>query len=411
MVDEPPMTTVTALAVIPARYGSERFPGKPLALISGVPMVVRVLRNVADASRLTAVLVATDDARIADVVLAAGGDVAMTDPDLPSGSHRVWAAAADRSEDIIVNVQGDEPLLPGRVVDALVEQLVADHTCDIATPVIRIPRLSAMAPDVVTVARDDTGRALYFSREVIPHGADSVWRHVGVYAYRRDALRRYVQSAPTELERVEKLEQLRALSIGLRIAAVEVDVVAHAVDRPEDILSVEAALEGRNPASDLSSVRLVVLDVDGVLTDGRISYQGEADQLLSFDVKDGFGIVALRRAGIHVAIISSRDSAALHRRAAELGITEVRTSVDDKGAELLRLVEHLGVPLSSACYVGDDAPDLPPMKLAGLSAAPADAMSNVRAAATIKLERRGGHGAVRELADLLLRHSGAAPAD
>ena len=137
-----------------------------------------------------------------------------------------------------------------------------------------------------------------------------------------------------------------------------------------------------------AGVRLLVLDVDGVLTDGRISYVGDAEQQMSFDVKDGHGLVALRAAGIEIALLTGRDSPALRRRAAELGITEVRAGVGDKARELTDLCTALGVPLNAVCYIGDDEPDLPAMALAGVTAAPADASPSVRAAATIVLDAR-----------------------
>lgn len=398
--------TPRVAVVIPARYASQRFPGKPLALIAGVPMVVRVMRNVQRASLVDRVVVATDDARIADVVGDAGGDVVMTSPELASGSDRVWAAVGGDGLDVVVNVQGDEPLLAADVVDALVERLLDDTTFELSTPVVSIPRASALSADVVTVARDEHGRALYFSRQTIPYGSDPVWRHVGVYAWRPAALERFVARPPTILERSEKLEQLRALSLGISIAAVEVHGHTLAVDRPQDVPAVERLLGsgadvgvgGHRP----SGVQLVVLDVDGVLTEGRISYLGEEEQLLSFDVKDGHGIRSLLEAGVRVALMSKRESPALHRRARELGITSVHAAVGDKGPELVALAASLDVPLGDVCFVGDDLPDLPAMALAGLSAAPLDAVDEVRVAAAIQLQRPGGRGAVRELADMLL---------
>lgn len=241
--------TDRVLAVIPARYASERFPGKPLASIGGMPMVVRVLHNVQQAASVDRVVVATDDERIASVVTDAGGEAVMTAPELASGSDRVWAAAADDPADIVVNVQGDEPLLPGSVIDLLVQRLRTDATFAVSTPVVAVTRRSAEAPDIVTVARDETGNACYFSRSTIPFGADPVWRHIGVYAYRKQALERFVHAAPSLLEQTEKLEQLRALSLGLRIVAVETDVIVHAVDRPADVAIVERALERRLGAS------------------------------------------------------------------------------------------------------------------------------------------------------------------
>lgn len=393
-----------AVAVIPARYGSTRFPGKPLVPIAGVPMVVRVLRNARQARAIDRVIVATDDERIAEAVQADGGEVVMTPSDLPSGTDRVWAAAAGLDVGIVVNAQADEPLLPGSVLDALVDRLRAEPAADVATPVIRWPRAEVLSSDVVTVAKDDTGRAWYFSRSVIPWAADPVWRHIGVYAYRTAALERFVSSPPAALELSERLEQLRALSLGLHIVAVEVEAPSLAVDRPEDVAAVERALSGDGPPTgDLpGTVRLVVLDVDGVLTDGRINYSAGGEQILSFDVKDGYGIAALVRAGVQVAVLSARDSPALRQRAAELGIKAVRAGVADKPAELRALAAGLAVPLHDVCYVGDDDPDLVPMAMVGLSAAPSDASPAVRAAASVVLSRPGGRGAVRELVDLLL---------
>ena len=392
--------TDRVLAVIPARYGSERFPGKPLALIDGIPMIVRVLRNVEEASSVNRAVVATDDERIASVVTHAGGEVMMTSTELASGSDRVWAVAAADEADIAVNVQGDEPLVPGSVVDALVRHLVREPSYDLSTPVVAVPRSAAASPDVVTVARDEAGTALYFSRSVIPFGADPVWRHIGVYAYRKGALQQYVHSRPTEIETTEKLEQLRALSLGLRIGTVEASVITHAVDRPEDVDVVERLLA--QPAQSPPAVRLVVLDVDGVLTDGRISYFGDDGQLLGFDVKDGYGVVSLLAAGIGVALLSSRDSPALRRRAHELGVEHVRAGVSDKARELERLSQQLGVALAQICFAGDDDPDVPIMAMVGMSVAPADASVAAKAQASVVLRSAGGRGAVRELAELLL---------
>jgi len=314
----------------------------------------------------------------------------------------VWAVAAGVDADIVVNVQGDEPLLPGSVVDALVDALLTDASADVSTPVVASSRLVAASPDIVTVARDESGAALYFSRAVIPFGADPVWRHIGVYAFRKPALDRFVHSAPTKLEMTEKLEQLRALSLGLRITAVEVGVVTRAVDRAEDISAVEGILAGTKRTT--TDIRLVILDVDGVLTDGRIRYLGDDSQLVDFDVKDGFGVVSMRAAGIDVAFLSSRDSPALRRRARELGIEHVRAGVTDKVHELRQLARQLGIELSQVCYAGDDDPDVPVMAVVGLSVAPADASLAATAQASIVLRNQGGRGAVRELADLLLEH-------
>lgn len=393
--------TAGFVAVIPARYASTRLPGKPLKDIAGKPMIEWVYRQTAQ-SGASEVIVATDDERIAAACRAFGARVEMTSTEHASGTDRI-AELARRfqwaDEQIVVNVQGDEPLVPASLVDALVGALLDDPRADLATPVVGASASEVASPDVVTAACDEQWNALYFSRSAIPHGAARYWKHLGVYAYRKAALERFVHASPIELEAVERLEQLRALSLGLRVRAVEVDVVTHAVDRPDDVTAVEAILRGA--AAPAASIRLVVLDADGVLTDGRIQYLGE-EQLVSFDVKDGYGVVALLAGGVQVAVVSSRDSAALRRRARELGIEHVRTSVPDKVAALEALCTELGIAPAEVCVVGDDDPDVPVMTMAGCSAAPADASPAARDHATVVLGSRGGRGAVRELADRLL---------
>lgn len=394
--------------VIPARYASERFPGKPLALIDGVPMIVRVWRNMRESQRAASVIVATDDERIAQAVRDAGGRVVITDPQLPSGSDRVWAAIKAEPFDVVVNVQGDEPLLAAAAVDSLIDALERSPGHDIATLVVAQPRHRARSADEVTVAVDESGTALYFSRETIPHGADPVWRHVGVYAYRKGALERFVAAPPAVLEQAERLEQLRALALQLRILAVPAEVVLQAVDRPADVARVEQLLRGGKPAVDIA---LVALDADGVLTDGSIAYLPSGEQLVTFDVKDGHGIKELQLRGIAVAVVSGRDSPALRLRCRELGIEHLRLGVTDKRAELADLCEQLGIRPDQVCFVGDDLPDLAAFAFCGLSAAPSDAVAEVRAAAAIALRAPGGRGAVRELADRLLALVTAQPPD
>lgn len=406
----------SAVGVIPARFASTRFPGKVLAEIDGVPMIARVIANLRQAHTLSAIVVATDDSRIEDVAYAAGAEVVMTDPAITSGSDRVWAAVEGRTDDIVVNVQADEPLLPGSVVDDLVAHLAEYDHFDVATPVVSVPVSMASSPDMVTTAAADDGTALYFSRSTIPAGADPVWRHVGVYAYRREALRRFVGWPVQEVERYESLEQLRALAAGLRIGTVAVTVENHAVDRPEDLVVVERILRGE-PADESAapvvpgagSVRLLVLDADGVLTDGRIAYLNDGDQLLSFDIKDGYGVVALAQSGIPTAVISGRDSPSLRLRCEELGIKLVRTNVLDKVAELNDVCAAAGVTPAEVCFVGDDDPDVAVMAACFMSAAPADASEAARRQATVVLASRGGHGAVREIADLLIAARPAPP--
>ena len=237
-----------AVVVIPSRMAAQRFPGKPLHPIAGVPLVVRVLRQAMKARSADAVLVATDDARIAAVVRAAGGTAIMTASDLPSGTDRVRAAAAGTDATIVVNVQGDEPLMDPENVDRVIGYLVGHPEVPLATVARPIDDPAAIAdPNVVKVVRGDDGRALYFSRSPIPFRRNAApelptWKHLGLYGYRREALETWTSLPPHPLERAEGLEQLRALAAGLVMAVLPAVGDSIGVDTPADAEAVERIL-------------------------------------------------------------------------------------------------------------------------------------------------------------------------
>ena len=238
------------IVIIPARLAATRLPGKPLADIGGVPMIVRVLR-LAEAAAVGPVAVACGDAAIEDAVRAAGGRAVMTDPDLPSGSDRVHAALAvldpAGAHDVVVNLQGDLPGLPPAFLRAVLSPL-ADADVDIATLVAPVGSAAeAAAPSVVKAVcafegGRDVARALYFSRVAAPWGDGPLWHHVGIYAFRRAALARFVALPPSALEQREKLEQLRALEAGMVVAVARVDHAPFGVDTPADLARARAEL-------------------------------------------------------------------------------------------------------------------------------------------------------------------------
>jgi 3-deoxy-manno-octulosonate cytidylyltransferase (CMP-KDO synthetase) len=238
-----------SVGVIPARYQASRFPGKPLAPIAGVPMIQRVWRGARSAKSLESVIVATDDARIADVCRSFGAEVALTRADHASGTDRIAEVAAGLDCDVVVNVQGDEPLIEGFVIDAVVAALAEDPEAQIATLVHAAEPDAAGDPNRVKVVLDRRGRALYFSRSAIPFAREPGWRgwqHVGLYAYRREFLLRFAALAPTPAERAEGLEQLRALEHGFAIRCAVIDGwTSAAVDVPADVAAVEARLRER----------------------------------------------------------------------------------------------------------------------------------------------------------------------
>ncbi len=240
------------IGVIPSRWGSTRFPGKPLHPICRKPMVQWVVEAVSRAKRLDAVIVATDDERIASAVRSFGGTAVMTPSDLPSGTDRVARAASPiADDDIVINVQGDEPLIDPALIDRLAERMAADSRWSMATAACPIASLADLeARSVVKVVLDAEDAALYFSRLPIPCRRDGppdissglYWRHLGIYAYRGDFLRRFVAAPPCLLEKTESLEQLRALNMGAKILVLRTEDTGVGVDTPEDVPRMEAAL-------------------------------------------------------------------------------------------------------------------------------------------------------------------------
>ncbi|MFA9452846.1 MAG: 3-deoxy-manno-octulosonate cytidylyltransferase [Candidatus Aminicenantaceae bacterium] len=233
-----------ALGVIPARFGAQRFPGKPLAPILGRPMVQWVYEGACRASRLKRLIVATDDERILQAALGFGAEACMTSPDAASGTERVAEVAARYDLPIVINIQGDEPLLRGETIDSLVEVL-QDEAVPMATLARRETDLSRIAdPNVVKLVRDAQGFALYFSRSPLPYQAlDFFWEHTGIYGYQQEFLQRFRGLPASRLEQAEKLEQLRALEHGFRIKVLETPHSTLSVDTPGDIIKVEARLK------------------------------------------------------------------------------------------------------------------------------------------------------------------------
>lgn len=235
---------MNAVAVIPARYDSTRFPGKPLARETGRYLIQHVCERLANARRLSDIIVATDDERIREAVASFGARVVMTRTDHPSGTDRVAEVAEHLDADLILNVQGDEPEIDSNHLDHLIDRMSLDADADVGTlccpfAVDADPR----DPNKVKVVVSSSGRAMYFSRALIPFPRDDAgvpkdpanWMlHIGVYAYRRPALARLAGWPPSRLEQIERLEQLRALENGMAITVVEVDAAAPGIDTPED---------------------------------------------------------------------------------------------------------------------------------------------------------------------------------
>lgn len=242
-------------AVIPARYASTRFPGKALAEIDGRPMIQHVYERTSRSRLVSRVIVATDDKRIADAVNIFGGESILTSADHETGTDRLAEVAAGLDSDIIVNVQGDEPLIDPVMIDEAVRPFLEEPELLMGTLKSRIKCLhDFLSPNVVKVVTDNSGNALYFSRSPLPFFRDKwkdlkdesfcsgkllCYKHVGMYVYRRQFLLKFAAMAPTFLEISEKLEQLRAIENGIRIRVVETDFESIGVDTPDDLIKAQ----------------------------------------------------------------------------------------------------------------------------------------------------------------------------
>lgn len=249
---ENPGGRARVVAIIPARFGSSRLPGKPLVDIHGRPMILHVYERACQIPEIDDVVVATDDPRIEECVTATGGRALLTAPEHPSGTDRIAEAARAiqlGDDDVVVNIQGDQPLLAPGPVEAIVERLLREPDVAMTTPACPLELAEVANPNRVKVVVDRKWRALYFSRAPIPYDRDrkmaeggNYLRHLGLYAYRQAFLQTFVQLPQGRLERIERLEQLRALENGYAIGVVEVPSAPLEVDCPEDLAAVRLEL-------------------------------------------------------------------------------------------------------------------------------------------------------------------------
>jgi 3-deoxy-manno-octulosonate cytidylyltransferase (CMP-KDO synthetase) len=234
----------TATGVIPARYHSTRFPGKALAPILGKPMIQWVHKGASQARLIERIVIATDDDRILKAAEGFGAEAVMTSARLRSGSERAAEVAQGLNSKLIINIQGDEPLVTGKMIDLLVERL-QDETVPMASLMAKVNDISMIHEEhIVKVVVDEQDQALYFSRAPLPYQAsDFFYQHVGIYGYKKEFLLQFARLKPTRLERVEKLEQLRALEHGFKIKMIEIPFPTLSVDMPQDIIKVEEFLK------------------------------------------------------------------------------------------------------------------------------------------------------------------------
>ncbi|MGE6441443.1 3-deoxy-manno-octulosonate cytidylyltransferase [Psychrobacter sp. NPDC078409] len=399
--------------IIPARYASSRFPGKPLADILGKPMIQHVYEK-AQSVKNVEVIVATDDERILETVANFGGEGVLTASTHISGTDRLVEVMSKVDADLYINLQGDEPLVRSDDIEMLINAMRSDESIEVGTLYHSIHERQAQDPNTVKVVTSHSGRACYFSRSPIPFIRNNdvqinYKQHVGVYAYRKSVLERYAQLPESNVESAEQLEQLRLLDSDIDIYAFEVMKTGPGVDTPEDLQKVIAILQGKQSESDkslLSNIELVITDIDGVLTDGGIYYDEHGECMKRFHVRDGLGIKLLQQAGIQVAVLSGKDSKPLRKRISDLGIDIFMLGIKNKEVACKEIIKQAGTTKVNTVYIGDDTIDLPAFISCGVAVAVADAPEYVKAKCDLVLETKGGFGALREIADKILIEQG-----
>jgi len=238
----------TIVAVIPARYDSVRFPGKPLKKILGIPMIERVYNRVRSFGKFSKIIVATDDKRIFNIVKSFGGDVVMTSRECRSGTDRVWEVVKELKNDAVVNIQGDEPLISEKLLSEVYNKLSEDDTHVVTAAFFNESFEDFKSQNVVKALFSKNGRALYFSRAPVPYCISKdfmgFYHHIGIYGYNNVDLEKFVNLEESNMEKLEKLEQLRFLENGINISIIKTDYRSLGVDTPEDIIKIENILKG-----------------------------------------------------------------------------------------------------------------------------------------------------------------------
>jgi 3-deoxy-D-manno-octulosonate 8-phosphate phosphatase (KDO 8-P phosphatase) len=420
--------------VIPARFNSSRLPGKPLADILGKPMVQHVYEKAVMSACADEVVVATDDARVYDTVVAFGGKAVMTSAAHQSGTDRLAEVAKQLPADFYINLQGDEPLVRLQAIRSIAEAFNEDPTLQVVTLAHSISATEAIDPNCVKLVMNSRQDALYFSRAPIPFAREGrpvsvYYKHIGIYGYSAQTLAHYTELPASTLEADEKLEQLRLLEAGIPIRVLLTKPSGPGVDTPESLELVREAMrldcdakfwkwwsapkESREDPTPLSAmlekIKLVVTDIDGVMTDGSLYYVSGGEGIKQFNVRDGLGVKLLQNAGIAVAVASGRSCPALSSRLVDLGIQTHVLANESKADSMRSLASLHKVDLSEVLYIGDDIPDLAAFKEAGVAVTVGDAPSYVKAEADLVLDAFCGRGAFRELADRLLQAKGLNP--
>lgn len=379
--------------IIPSRIGSTRLPSKPLKIIAGKPLVYWVIKAALKVKNISQVILATDSKEIMNIGSDLNIKSFLTSTSHKSGTERLLEVIKKVNSDFFINLQGDEPLINPRDIDYLIENLIKSNL-DIVTLAHKIRLEEAKDPSRVKVICNYKNEAIYFSRNLIPYGALTYLQHVGIYGFTKKSLKLIESFSETNLEKLESLEQLRWLENNLKIGVFCCKNKSIGVDTFDDLKKVERILM-------LKKIKILFSDVDGILTDGKIWYGKEGEELKGFHSRDGLAIKFLMKQGIEFALISARDSKPLRRRAKDLGIKYCIFGQEDKVAGCKKILSDININSSNAAYIGDDNLDIPAMDYCGMSFTVSDAVKPVLAKANIILKSKGGEGAIREISDMI----------
>ena len=376
--------------VIPARWGSKRLPGKPLLEISGKPVISLVIERALKSKYASRVIVATDHKEIIKIATDSGAEAIITRSDHINGTERVIEVAEKYDYEYYINIQGDEPFVRHTDIDEIINTMKKDIDIDIVSLCTIEKKENIERPDNVKVVFDEDYNAIYFSRNCIPYGTDYIYKHIGVYGFRKEVLKKIKKLTKTKLEDYESLEQLRWINNGYRIKMKITKNNTIGIDTKED-------LDTAREVYFMNNLQAIVSDVDGVLTDRRLRYGPNGEEIKLFHCHDGLAIKSLINKGIKIAWISSRNSKALRIRAKELGITNTIFGKEDKVKSSKKLISQMEIDPKYTIYIGDDNNDIEAGKLFAKIYAVYDASEELKKHATKTLKTKGGNGVFNEI--------------
>ena len=375
--------------VIPARWGSKRLPGKPLIKIAGKPLICRVVENALRSKLADKVIVVTDNNEIKNIAEQSGAEGVITKKKHENGTERILEIIDKYVYDYYINLQGDEPFINPKDVDEMINKL-NKNGADIISICTQETVNNVKDPNKVKVVFDKNYKALYFSRSNIPYGSTKIYKHIGIYGFSFETIQKIKNLPKAKIEEYESLEQLRWIHNGLNIKMQISNNQNIGIDTKEDLEIAENMIF-------MKDLEGIISDVDGVLTDGKLYYGQNGEELKLFNVHDGLAIKSLMKFGLKIGLISSRNSKALRCRAEELGIRNKLFGLEDKAKGCNELIKAMGVKASNCIYIGDDINDIKPSKLFGKKFAVADASKDFKQNVDKILKKKGGEGVFQEV--------------